>query len=57
MAFYPAHCDNVCKGCEQNKCGWCDWKDRATPEYRTHAFKSPIDNKTEYYDSNWNKLA
>lgn len=28
MAFYPAHCDNICKGCEKNKEGWCIWKDR-----------------------------
>lgn len=29
MAFYPAHCDNICKGCEKNKGGWCIWKDRS----------------------------
>lgn len=40
MAFYPAHCDNNCKGCEKNTCGWCIWKDRATPEYKTAAFKT-----------------
>lgn len=29
MAFYPAHCDNICKGCEKkNKSNWCIWKDR-----------------------------
>ena len=38
MAFYPAHCDNNCKGCEKNTCGWCIWKDRATPEYRSESF-------------------
>lgn len=29
MAFYPAHCDNICKGCKKkNKSNWCIWKDR-----------------------------
>lgn len=39
MAFYPAHCDNNCKGCEKNSCGWCVWKDIATPEYKTEVFE------------------
>lgn len=33
MAFYPAHCDDKCRDCEKNICGWCIWKDRATPYY------------------------
>lgn len=28
MAFYPAHCDNICEGCEKNHSDWCIWKDR-----------------------------
>lgn len=39
MAFYPAYCDNNCKGCEKNFCGWCIWKDMATAEYKTESFK------------------
>lgn len=33
MAFYPAHCDNICKECEKNKSGWCIWKDIAVCNY------------------------
>lgn len=40
MGFIPASCDNNCKGCEKNSCGWCTWKDRATPYYKTEAFKA-----------------
>lgn len=45
MAFYPAHCDGNCQGCEKNSCGWCSWKDRATPYYKTEAFK--VESKSE----------
>jgi len=40
MAFKPASCDGQCKGCEQNKCGWCVWLDRATPEYASVTYTS-----------------
>ena len=45
MAFYPAHCDNNCNSCEKNHCGWCIWKDRATPKYQTESFTAQ--NKVE----------
>lgn len=48
MAFYPAHCDNICNGCEKNKCGWCIWKDRSTPEYKSESFK--VDNYEKPYE-------
>lgn len=38
MAFYPAHCDNNCDGCEKNHCEWCIWKDKATPKYQSESF-------------------
>lgn len=28
MAYFPASCDNDCKDCPQNKCGWCAFLDR-----------------------------
>ena len=28
MAYFPASCDYKCKGCSQNKCGWCAFYDR-----------------------------
>jgi len=28
MAYFPASCDNDCKDCSQNKCGWCAFYDR-----------------------------
>ena len=28
MAYFPASCDHDCKGCSQNKCGWCAFLDR-----------------------------
>lgn len=37
MAFYPAHCDNICKGCEKNKADWCIWKDRGVGGVTTAA--------------------
>lgn len=40
MAYYPAHCDNNCTGCEKNHCGWCDWNDKATPEYKPEVIKA-----------------
>lgn len=33
MAFYPAHCDNKCDGCEKNRSEWCIWKDKPTSKY------------------------
>ena len=30
MAYFPASCDNDCKDCSQNKCGWCAFLDRPT---------------------------
>lgn len=48
MAFYPAHCDNNCKGCEKNSCGWCLWKDRATPYYNDFARAIFASNCTSY---------
>ena len=27
MAYFPASCDNDCKECSQNKCGWCAFHD------------------------------
>ena len=27
MAYFPASCDYDCKGCSQNKCGWCAFHD------------------------------
>ena len=50
MAFYPAHCDEQCKECEKNQCGWCIWKDQATPYYNTESFTATQTNV--YYESN-----
>ena len=30
MAYFPASCDYNCKGCSQNKCGWCAFHDCPT---------------------------
>ena len=30
MAYYPAHCDNICEGCNMNRSGWCIVFDKAT---------------------------
>ena len=49
MAFYPAHCDEQCKECEKNQCGWCIWKDQATPYYSTESFTATQTNV--YYES------
>lgn len=49
MAFYPAHCDEQCKECEKNQCGWCIWKDQATPYYNTESFTATQTNV--YYES------
>lgn len=49
MAFYPAHCDEQCKECEKNHCGWCIWKDQATPYYNTDSFTATQTNV--YYES------
>ena len=27
MAYFPAHCDHNCKGCQMNNCGWCGFLD------------------------------
>lgn len=48
MAFYPTHCDNNCKDCEKNFCGWCLWKNRATQYYETEAFKA-LNNPIIYH--------
>lgn len=29
MAFFEAHYDNICLGCEKNLCGWCIWRDNS----------------------------
>ena len=29
MAYFEAHCDSNCIGCEKNRSGWCIWKDIA----------------------------
>ena len=54
MAFYPAHCDNVCYECEKNKSGWCIWKDRsvsdgsAIPESSSNIRVTTFNTKTCY---------
>ena len=47
--FYPAHCDEQCKECEKNQCGWCIWKDQATPYYNMESFTATQTNV--YYES------
>lgn len=49
MAFYPAYCDNQCKGCEMNKCGWCSWKDCSTSDYNDwEEYRKPLKAETKY---------
>lgn len=48
MAFYPAHCDNICKGCEKNKAGWCIWKDRGVGGVTT-AIEAINENETKSF--------
>lgn len=33
MAYFPAHCDHDCKGCQMNSCGWCSFLDTAVEGY------------------------
>lgn len=51
MAFFPAHCDNNCKGCSQNICGWCCLFDIPTPEYKTVTYTA------ESKDKNWTMVS
>lgn len=49
MAYFPAHCDNNCKGCEMNTGGWCGWRDRATSDYADwEEFRRPLTATTKY---------
>lgn len=65
MAFYPAHCDNDCNGCEKNSCGWCIWKDRSVcgtkaaaktlncDEHNTLEIKNEHNNQKWFYNEIW----
>lgn len=51
MAFYPAHCDNNCKGCVMNNgCGWCLFYDTPLNSYASITYSANTtlnENKNE----------
>lgn len=52
MAFYPAHCDHKCDGCQKNNgCGWCIYYDKPIGNYVSGTFSTT----TEMFSKNQNK--
>lgn len=54
MAYYPAHCDNICEGCDMNRNGWCIAFDKATTFAATESanMQSQSNNPCEYCFNN-----